>query len=245
MDFIPIKTRVFIPPKDDIYDLLDSSLTSLQEKDILVIASKIISIHQGKCIKITQKSKSGPPPMKIELIKKEADSYLKTNPHGLTVKGNTLIPYAGIDRSNGNGYYILWPDQPSFSARKIWEYLTQKYQLKELGIIISDSCLLPMRLGVSGISIGFFGFHPLKTYAGEHDIFGISINACINTDLADSLAATATAVMGEGGEQTPLLLIKGVDLIAFTDKDTWNEILMPAEKDLFIPLLALFNNQEK
>ena len=30
----------------------------------------------------------------------------------LTIKQGMLIPTAGIDESNGDGYYILWPRDP-------------------------------------------------------------------------------------------------------------------------------------
>ena len=48
-NFTPIKTRLVHPPKDDIYDILDS-LPALEEKDIVFITSKILGIHQGRCV---------------------------------------------------------------------------------------------------------------------------------------------------------------------------------------------------
>ena len=43
-------------------------------------------------------------------------SVLKKNSLGLTMKNNILIPGAGIDVSNGNGYYTLWPRNPQKTA---------------------------------------------------------------------------------------------------------------------------------
>jgi F420-0:gamma-glutamyl ligase len=240
MEFIPLKTRTFLPPKDDLFSLFNTSLPQLQEKDILVITSKIIAIHQGRCVKITESAKNGPPEMKINLIKKEADAYDPNNPHALTIKDRTLIPYAGIDRSNGNGYYILWPNDPTNTAKNIWQYLTNKYSLKELGIIISDSCLLPFRLGVTGISIGFYGFHPLRPYSGKKDVFNKNINKAVNSDLIDSFTATAVALMGEGGEKTPFLIIRNTNIFEFTDKDTYEELFITEDRDLFSPLLKSY-----
>jgi len=53
MQFIPIKTRAMLPPKDDIYPIFDKYLPPLQNGDVLLITSKIVSIHQGMCLKIS------------------------------------------------------------------------------------------------------------------------------------------------------------------------------------------------
>ena len=131
--FLPIKTRKFLPPKDDLYNLLDEFIHQLKEKDILVITSKIVSIHQGRVIKAKSLAQ------KIQLIKQGADAYFPSQPHGLTLKNLTLTPYAGIDRSNANNHYVLWPKKPHQQAKKIWQYLKQKHSLKNLGVIIIDS----------------------------------------------------------------------------------------------------------
>ena len=235
MRFIPIKTRLFLPPKDDLYQLLDDYSSKLKNKDILVISSKILSIHQGRCVKINPKTD------KIKLIKKEANRYLPDKPHSLTILDNTLTPYAGIDRSNGNGHYILWPENINQSAKQIWQYLKEKYQLKNLGIIITDSFLLPLRQGLIGISIGFHGFYPLKSYKGKKDIFGRKIIRT-NSDLVDALSALAVVYMGEGNEQTPLLMIRGAEFIKFTSKNTTKDLLMPEKDDLYAPLLKSFSS---
>lgn len=52
MKFIPVKTRRVLPPKDDIYPILDDFLPKLREGDIIFITSKILAIHQGRCVKM-------------------------------------------------------------------------------------------------------------------------------------------------------------------------------------------------
>jgi len=240
MHFIPIKTRLFLPPKDNLYQLLDNYLPSLKNKDIVVITSKLLSIHQGRCIKITDKTTLKD---KIKLIKKEADRYLFNNPHSLTLKDQTLTPYAGIDRSNANNHYILWPNKPHLQAKKIWRHLRKKYHLKKLGIIIVDSFCLPLRWGHLGISIGFYGFHPNKEYTGKKDIFGHKIIQA-NSNLIDGLSAFSTTLMGEGNEQTPLLLVRNLKKIKFTTKDTSRELKIPkSQSDLYSPLLKVFSKK--
>ena len=60
----------------------------------------------------------------MQLIKKEAERYAHSHLKSwknlyITVKGHTLIANAGIDESNANGYYILWPRRPSTLAKEI------------------------------------------------------------------------------------------------------------------------------
>lgn len=231
MQFIPIKTRKFLPPKDDLYNLLDEFLPALKEKDILVITSKIVSIGQGRTIKITKKTD------RIALIKQEADAYLPANPSSMAIKDHTLTPYAGIDRSNANEHYILWPNNPPSAAKAIWRYLRRRHQIKKLGIIIADSFCLPFRWGHMGISIGFFGLNPLYSYANKTDIFGRKLVRA-NSNLVDALSALAVVHMGEGNEQTPLCLVRGFTKIKFDQKDYSQKFYIDPKDDLYTPLLT-------
>ncbi len=239
MKFIPIKTRKFLPPKDDLYKLFNNHLPSLKDKDLLVISSKIVSIHQSRCIKI---DKSLPPlKQKTTLIKKEADAYFKKNPHSLTIKDQTLAPYAGIDRTNANNHYVLWPKNPHQAAHLIWKKLTKKHQLKHLGIMIIDSFCLPMRWGHMGISIGFHGFHPNFEYSGKKDIFNQKIIQG-NSNIVDGLSAISGVLMGEGNEQTPLLIVRDFNKLKFTSKPTHQELKIPKNQpDLYSSLLKTFH----
>jgi len=118
MKFIPVTTRAFLPPRDDIYNLLDQFLPKLTEGDVVVITSKVLAIHQGRCVKIEPSVK------KDRLIEREADAYISRRrvPRQaaiLTLKGHTLIPSSGIDESNGNGYYVLWPRKVNALLKEI------------------------------------------------------------------------------------------------------------------------------
>ncbi len=241
----PIKTRVFLPPKDDLFSLIKESIPALKEKSIIIFTSKIISIWQGRCIKINLVKD------KDALIKKEAELYLerKNVPKGyvvLTIKNNTLIPTAGIDESNGNGYYILWPKNPFSTAKKIYKFIKKNYNLKEFGIIISDSHCVPLRQGTLGISLAYYGFEPLKDYRRKKDIFGRKFKIS-QLNLADSLAAAATLIMGEGREQTPIAIIEGLGFIKFKEPASVksNPIKIAKEEDIYRPLLAAIKWKSK
>jgi F420-0:gamma-glutamyl ligase len=240
MKFLPIKTRKFLPPKDDIYRLLDESVKNLRTGDILVITSKILGIHEGRCVKI----KTNTHKEKIALAFKEADKYVpeKDIPrqnYFLTIKNNTLVGAAGIDRSNGNGYYILWPKNPQKLLKEIWQYLKKKHKVTKLGVISVDSHFLPLRAGAVGTAIGFYGFHPVIDYRGKPDIFGRKLRVT-RTNLVDSIAAATNLLMGEGSERTPLLIVRNLKMVKFTGRDTYKDWVIRQDSDIFRPLLKLF-----
>jgi len=234
-----IKTRLFMPPKDDLFSLIKESFpdVNLKEKTMIVLASKIVSIWQGRCVKIDSIEN------KDDLIKKEADLYLDRDkvPQGyvmLTVKNNILIPAAGIDESNGNGYFILWPKNPFQAAKQIYNFIKENYHLNNFGIIIADSHCTPSRRGTTGISIAYYGFHPLKDYRGTKDIFGREMKMS-QSNIVDSLAATAVFAMGEGNEQTPIAIIEDIDFIKFEEYNpsASNPLEIDRDDDIYAPLL--------
>ena len=236
----PIKTRRFRPPRDDLEELLVSSLPRLGENTVVAVASKIVSIGEGRCIprdRVKDKDK---------LIIGEADRYLPRDQvpgrwvmH--TLKDNIFMPSAGIDESNANGYYILWPRNPTKSVQKIGQFLRKKYRLKNLGVIITDSHSVPLRRGVIGISLAHWGFEPLKGYRGTQDIFGKKL-VFSQTNLPDGLAAAAVVVMGEGQEQTPLAVISDLVGIKFTShtvrpRGPFSSFVVKPPEDMYRPFL--------
>lgn len=230
-----------MPPKDDIFELL-GMIKILQDKDVLLITSKILAIHQGRCIEI------GPNVDKTKLIKREAQKYkitdhIQGHRFILTVKQNTLIPSAGIDESNGNGYYILWPAKTVSLLKQIHRYLTKKHKIKNLGLIATDSHLIPLRRGVVGISIGFYGFEPLNDHRGEKDIFGRTLKYT-QVNVVDPLAAIGVLLMGESSERTPMFIIRGLKL-KYTRRNTYKKLLYPYKQDLYYPLLRVFDKKAK
>lgn len=238
MKIQPIKTRCFNPPKDDIYDLLNNFSPEIKDGDILCITTKILSIHQGLCIPCSEVKD------KDQLIFEESEVYIErqenaTHPVVLSIKNHTLIPSAGIDESNSDDHYILWPRDLQKLLKEIHSYIIKKYDIKNLGIIATDSKTLPLRSGVVGISVGFYGFYPLKDYRGTKDLFGREM-IMSQTNIVDGLAATAVLMMGEGTECTPMLLFSDCNLAKFTDKDCSEDLYIDPKDDIFKPILEKF-----
>lgn len=235
-----IKTRKFLPPKDDLWELL-SAIKSLRNNSVVAVTSKVVSIGEGRCIPVKNF------PDKDKLVIKEADKYLPraVAPHGLvmhTIKNNMMIASAGIDESNGASFYVLWPQNPQASAKRIWKFLKDKFKLKDLGVIITDSRLVPLKRGVVGITIGFYGFKPLRDYRGKKDIFG-RVLKMETSNLPDSLASAAVLEMGEGIEQTPLCIITDVPYLEFRNTLPKEKVgdfsfTIPEKEDMFYPLMS-------
>ena len=238
MKVTAIKTKK-VEVGDKLFDILDHSLPKLQEKDVVVITSKIIAITQGRVVKNDGKID------KLELIKKEADYYLpeKYTTFGvhLTIKNNIIIASAGIDESNGHGYYVLWPENLRETTNEIWQYLKKKNKVKQLGVLVTDSKLSPMRYGVSGICMSWCGFEPLRSYVGKPDIYGKPLRVEV-TNVVDCLAAAAVLEMGEAYEQTPLAIINEISQMKFVNRTPTDEELkmmrIELGQDVFTALLT-------
>jgi F420-0:gamma-glutamyl ligase len=184
---------------------------------------------------------------KDELAKQEADYYLprEFNRYGsfmVTISRNLMVMSAGVDESNGDGNYILWPKDPQKSANEIREYLSKKFSVKEIGVIITDSKLSPLRWGVTGYAIAYSGFNALRNYIGTPDIFGKLLHA-EKTNVADSLSSAGVFEMGEGNEQQPIAIIEDLgSTVEFQKrnptKDELENLKISLGDDVFSSLLT-------
>lgn len=236
-----VKTRTFLPPKDNLWELLTESVKSLNENSVVAVTSKVVSIGEGRCIPVSEVK------AKDELIKSESDWYLprKYVPKAWvmhTVTHSMFTPTAGIDESNSNGYYVLYPKDPAKSAREIWEFLRKKFNLKNLGVVITDSHTIPLRRGSLGISIAHWGFKSVEDYRGKTDIFGRKLKITM-VNIPDSLACAAVFAMGEGDEKTPIAIIEDVPKVEFINhrehlNKPFSTFEVPMDEDLFKPFLT-------
>lgn len=230
-----------IQPEDDLYKILDEYLPALEEKSVVLITSNIVGICQGNVMK------NDGTVDKVALIKKEADwYYIDENlaSFGIlipTITNDILIANAGIDESNANGNFVFWPKNLPETTIHIWEYLRSKQQIQNLGVIITDSRLTPLRWGTHGAGIAWCGFEPLKDYRGKPDIFEKALHMT-QENILDGLAASAVTVMGEGNEQTPLAIVTDVPFVQFQDcpptKEEQDRLRITKEDDLYGKLLT-------
>ena len=231
-NFIPVRTRVVQPPHDEIWDIIDG--LEVEEGDIVFVTSKILGIHEGRTVPVEGTNKE-------ELIRQEAEYALpfrhragfETN---LTITQNILIPSAGIDESNADGYYIMWPKDPDALAASIRARLCERLGLKNLGVVVTDSNTTPLRWGVIGVAIGLTGVEPLEDLRGQEDIFGRQLKVT-QVDRIDALTGMATLLMGEGADTQPIVILRGYQNIVFNEKVSMRDMKILPEEDIYQPML--------
>ncbi len=158
----------------------------------------------------------------------------EVHPEGLQ-KGTILTANAGLDESNApKGQAIGWPRDAAESAVRLRKELEEKMRQERQGskkrqrrtdsfdsfassaslasfptiaVILTDSCCLPRRHGVTAIALAVSGLDPLQSQKGKQDLFGKSLQ--ITTEaIADQLATAANFLMGNAGQSVPAVIIR-------------------------------------
>jgi coenzyme F420-0:L-glutamate ligase len=250
MELRVIRTPL-VAPGDDLVEVLASSLAeSLHEQDVLCVVSKVVAVAQGRLVDL---STVEPSPQALalskefpqhaaftELVLREADAVLGSMgaPFFLTEKGGLLTPNAGVDRSNvPAGYAVLWPHQPWAWVRQFWQDLRARFGLRDLGVIITDSHLTPMRRGVTGIALAWAGFEGIESQIGHADLYGHPL-AATEKAVAHDLAAASVLLTGESNERTPFALVRAAP-VTFTEREfSPREAVIDPRIDLFRVLMG-------
>lgn len=238
MKLTTVKTDPITAADRDLLAVLDRHLPALRTRSVVAVTSKIVAICEGRTVGIGDAAKAS-------LVEREAEYFLPPaeSRYGmtLTIRRGLLVPAAGIDESNGDGRYVLWPGDPQASANRIRRHLSERSDGREIGVVITDSTTRPLRWGVTGVTLAHSGFLALRDYVGRPDVFGRPL-AITKANVADALAAAAVLVMGEGGEQTPLAIVEDLPMVAFQGRDPSDDELaalrITPDDDLYAPLLA-------
>lgn len=226
---IPIKTRI-ITAEDDMLDVLIKAISKtgeeIRDNDILAMAETPLGTTEGQVVKLSEVEVSPMAqgladrydllPAVAELVIQEADEILGGISHVLlTIKNNTLMANAGVDKSNiPPGYASLLPVNPKASAMRIRREIKKRLG-KTVGVLIIDSRTQPLRLGNIGMALGVAGFKPVADDRGRNDLFGNTMRITRRA-VADNLSSACTAVMGESDESIPAALIRGAP-VEFVD----------------------------
>lgn len=236
----PIKTPL-VKANDNINDIICHSIKTIPENSILVVASKIVSVCENRFVKKVKGTKEE----KYELVRGEAELY--TEPHSskynmmLTVKRNFIFVNAGIDESNAENQYILWPKDPQKSVNEIWEFVREHYKIKNVGITMSDSSSYMLNWGVIGRALAHCGFNPLRSYIGKPDLFGKKMKM-EQTNIMQSVTDAAVLEMGECNERMPMAVVSNfTHPIEFQDrkptKKELDKLKINIKDDVYYPIL--------
>lgn len=236
MKVTPIKTKPVRPGGPKLAALVEEYVPKMPARAVLVVTSKIISILEGNVLPLDSIDRQS-------LVRREADYYLgpENNPYHSTItyKDNLLISAAGIDRSNGDGNYVLLPANAQANANALRRQLRQR-AVGPVGVLVTDSRSVPARRGAIGVGIAHSGFAALEPYTGKSDIFGREMLVEV-ANIIDGLACAAVVAMGEGAQSTPLALIEDIPFVRFQDRDPTvkeaGQVRVAPEDDVFVEIL--------
>ena len=245
----PVRDRAF-DLVQTILDALKDADLQLQDGDVLAVSSKYAAIAAGRIYKLDD-IQATPRARQLaqrynmsaaiaQLVLEEADHVFGGIGQGflLTARGGIISPNAGLDRSNiPSGQVVLLPADPFKSAQTVFEALRQRLG-RHVGLILTDSWLLPGRYGTGGIALGAAGFKPIKDERGKHDLFGNPM-AVTQVGVADSLAACAQVVMGERDQATPFALLRGADIELTLRPYSPADMSIPWQQCIYVESLTL------
>ena len=234
----PVEGLPAIREGDDLAALI-AEHTGLEDRDVLVVAQKVVSKAEGRVVRLAEvepspealEAAADHDPRQLEVILREATRLVRVRPplviaetrHGL------VCASAGVDASNAPepGTVVLLPEDPDASAARILERL-RELAGAEVGVIVSDSFGRAWRQGTTDVAIGLAGIRPLLDLKGARDTTGYELHATVIA-VADELAGAAELVMGKTAG-VPAAVIRGVDA---RGEGSARELVMPPERDLF------------
>jgi coenzyme F420-0:L-glutamate ligase/coenzyme F420-1:gamma-L-glutamate ligase len=212
--------------------------------DVLVIAQKIVSKAEGRCLHLSAFAPSaeayrlarivGKDPRHVEAILSESTEIIRATEGVLIVvhRLGFVMANAGIDQSNvgdSGQEILLLPRDPDATCARLKAELDARYKA-DLGIIINDSFGRPWRNGVVGVAIGAAGVPALQSLVGTPDLYGRALRIT-EVALADELAAAASLVMGQSAEGLPVVHVRG--FAATGQNSNAAALIRPKERDLF------------
>ena len=243
MELFSIKLPL-IKENDDLLKMIIENIKkkgeSLKEGDIIVIAEKVIATSQGRVVNlsdVTNISEKAREMAKefdmderfVELIIREASMILGGMTHVILAKVNDfLIANAGIDQSNaGPNRVVLLPKDLNGVVWTYWRELKKEFGINNLGVIISDSRVQPLRKGTIGIAIATAGFEPVEDLRGHPDLFNRPMEITMRA-IADDLTSAAQFLLSEADQQTPVVIIRGSN-VEFTENPQLTPEMAPEE----------------
>jgi len=134
------------------------------------------------------------------------------------------------------GYAILYPED-SFQSAKILKSEIKKLFNTENAIIITDSRLMPTRIGTTGVAIASSGVKPIEDERGKTDLFGNSIRVTQKA-IADDLSSAAQLLMGECDESVPIVIIRDSNLLVSDNDQSSQTFSVGFDECIFIKGLS-------
>ena len=245
IELIPITGLPEIREGDDLAHIIFAAAlrakTGFQNRDIVVVAQKIISKAEGRVAKLSTiepsaqasqlAAKGARDPRLVEVILQESRRIVREHPVLIVETHHGFVcANAGVDHSNvpGEDVVTLLPTDPDRSARLLSREL-RRVTKKQVAVLISDTFGRPWRLGLTNVAVGAAGVPVMLDLRGTRDRDAKPLQATILA-IADDLAAAAGLAMGKR-DGVPVVVIRGYTYRPAQAPAT--RIIRPAHEDLF------------
>ena len=231
---------------DDLAKLVVDALflrnTSLQDGDIVIITSKVVSKSEGRVIDLGTIEPNAfavryaqawdKDPRVVEVVLNESKRIVRqVGPVLITETNHGFVcANSGIDQSSSGAHdrVVLLPEDPDESARTI------RRKFRDLGfdtpVIISDTFGRPWRESQVDVAVGIAGMNPVTSYIGEVDPHGHEFlvqSLCV----ADEIASAAELVKGNIS-RIPAVVVRGFSYQS-DEEATMQDVLRDPQNDLF------------
>ena len=223
----------------DLAELIAAEV-ELRERDVVVVAHKIVSKAEGRVVSLAAVEPSERAhelagdvgdPRKLEVILREAERIVRSRPPLVIAetRHGFVCASAGVDASNAPAadQVVLLPLDPDASAARLRAGLETRAGCT-LGVIVSDTFGRAWRRGIANVAVGAAGIEVLRDHRGVTDPAGYELHATVIA-VADEIAAAAELAMGKTG-RVPVAIVRGLDVAGDGNA---RELVLPAEHDLF------------
>lgn len=217
-----------VRPGDDVAALV-AAATTLQDGDVVVVTSKLLSKAEGRLVPVPD----GADREAVRLQAVADETVREVARRGTTViaenRNGLVLAAAGVDASNVRGDEIaLLPVDPDESARRVRDRL-RELTGRSVAVVVSDTMGRAWRVGQVDQAIGVAGLAPVRDARGTTDSFGAVLEVT-EIAVADELAAAAELVKGKA-DGVPVALLRGLALP--DDGRGASALVRPAAQDWF------------
>jgi coenzyme F420-0:L-glutamate ligase/coenzyme F420-1:gamma-L-glutamate ligase len=191
----------------------DATGAELHDGDIVVVASKVVSVAEKRYVDLATvtpspeaveiSQRTGKPAAIVQLILDNSSEHFLATEGGPIIARHRLgyqLTSAGIDRAGADGAWLL-PADPDASARHLRDALKAATRAN-MAVVIADSDGRADRRGATVISIGAAGVAPLRCtkHGGKR----------LEETFTDLIAAAAGIILGQRGRGAPVAVLRGI-----------------------------------
>jgi coenzyme F420-0:L-glutamate ligase/coenzyme F420-1:gamma-L-glutamate ligase len=225
---LPVAGVPEVRPGDVLADLI-APLVALEDGDVVVITSKIVSKAEGRLVPVDPDDPLAHKPLveaeAVRILRRRGDLLITETRHGF------VCANAGIDLSNvERGVAALLPLDSDRSARRVRDGLRARTGA-EVAVVVSDTFGRTWRRGLTDVAIGCAGIAAVVDLRGTEDALGRELQVT-EVAVADEVAGAAELVMGKSSG-VPVAVVRGIDRDWLREGSVASEIVRPPAEDLF------------